>query len=94
MVEGKKAGGVGWKLVERQDPAGGGELRRPDHVELQDVRVAGAGVEPLDVELMPLVGRVRRHPLDHLDARVRRHEPGELPDQDLALGAQRADRER
>jgi len=47
-------------LVERQDPPRRRELRSPDDVELEDGRIAHPGIEPLDVELVPLrrvVGR-------------------------------------
>ena len=63
--------GVGRRpeAIEIENPARRGELRRPDGVELQDVGLAGPRVEPLDVELVPLVGRVRGGPLDHADLR-------------------------
>ena len=93
MAAGKKAVGRRPEAVERQDPAGGGELRRPDRVELEDVGLARPRVEPLHVELMALVGRVGRGPLHDPDVGVLPHESRELAAQDLALGAERAARE-
>ena len=48
--------------VERQNPSGRRKLRHPDDVELQDVWRRHAGVEPLHVELMPLIRGIWRGP--------------------------------
>jgi hypothetical protein len=61
----EEAVGVGAEAVEREDPPGRGELRRPHHVELEDVGLARPRVEPLDVALVPLVGGVRRRAHEH-----------------------------
>ena len=44
--------------VERSDPAGSGKLRGPDDIELQDVRLWSTCVQPLHVELVPLIGGI------------------------------------
>jgi hypothetical protein len=81
---------VGGEAVERQDPAGGAELGGPHHVELEDVGVAGAGVEPLDVELVALVGGVGGAALLDHDVGVGGGEARELRRQHLGLRTQRA----
>jgi hypothetical protein len=81
---------VGGEAVEREYPPGGGELGRPDHVELEHVRVAHPRVEPLDIELVALVGRVGRRALDHTDVRVRAREAHKLAAQHAGLGSDRA----
>jgi hypothetical protein len=43
---------------------------------------------------MLLVGGIRGNPLDHLDARIFRHEARELPDEHPPLGTQGTDGER
>ena len=45
-------------LLERANPISARELGGPDDVELEDVRLGRVGVEPLDVQLVTLVGRV------------------------------------
>ena len=80
--------------VERQNPSGRRELRGPDHVELQHVGIGRAGVEPLHVELMALVGGVGRGLHLHAYGRVQRLEAVELPPNRLAFPAYRAASER
>src|SRR5687767_5811917 len=38
------------ETIEGEDPSGGGEFGRPDHIELQDIRSPHLGIEPLHVE--------------------------------------------
>ncbi len=90
MVAGKNAAVSGSKAVERQNPAGGGELGSPDRVELEDVGIARTGVEPLHVELMALVGGVGGAALLDPDVGMLAHEPRELAPQHLPLGAEHA----
>jgi hypothetical protein len=87
---GEEGGRVRAELIEGKDPSGGGELRGPDGVELEDVRITRAGVQPLDVELVPLIRGVRRVPPFHPDPGMLGIESGELPYQDLGLRSQRA----
>ena len=77
---------VGFEAIQGKDPACRCELRRPDDVELQDVRLAGTGVQPLHVQLVPLIRRVRRTSLHDADLRVLGHESVELPSEHLGLG--------
>src|SRR5919199_1089536 len=63
--------------------SGRGKLRRPDDVQLEHVGIAGPGIEPLHVELMLLVGGVRRDALHHPDTGMGRVEPGQLLGHDL-----------
>src|SRR6185312_15099622 len=91
---GKEGRGIGPETVQREDPACGGEFRRPDHVELKNIGLAGPRVEPLHVELMLLVRRVRSLPLYHSDSRVLCHEPCELLAEYHRLCPQHARRKR
>jgi hypothetical protein len=68
-------------------------LRGPDHVELQHVRLAGPGVEPLHIELVALPGRVRRLAQLDADVGVLLVEAIDLPAQNLRFLANRAGRE-
>ncbi len=83
---------IGAIAIQRQNPAGGGELGRPDDVELQDVGIAGPGVQPLNVKLVTLVGRVRGLASNDAHVRVLGHEAVELKAQQLRLGADGAGR--
>ncbi len=56
-------------VVERQEPSGRGELRRPRHVHVDDVQRIVARQERRRVHVLPEVGGVRA--LDQLDARRR-----------------------
>ena len=78
------------KPVEAGNPPGCRELRRPHDVELQDVGIAHPRVEPLHVELMPLVRRIGRGPQRHVDRWMRSPEAFELPADDLAFPADHA----
>jgi hypothetical protein len=84
---------AGREALEWQDPPGGSELGGPYDVELKDVGLADARVEPLHVELVALGGVVRRALHVDEDVRVERHEARDLPAQELTLGAKRAARE-
>ena len=81
---------VGSKAVERQDPAGRRELCRPDDVELQDIWIRRAGIQPLHVQLMALVGRVGCDAQLDLHTGMALSETHELPAHDLGFGAERA----
>ena len=77
------------KFVDRPNPPGRCKLGRPDHIELQDVRIRRPGVEPLYVELMTLIGGVGR--LSYFDAHaVLGLEPRNLTPDNLAFGAEHA----
>jgi hypothetical protein len=76
--------------LERQDPSGGGELRRPDGVHLENVRVGGPGIEPLHIELVAKVGGIGGGTHLDPDARTLPVEPLELATQDLSFGAEHA----
>jgi hypothetical protein len=86
----KECGGVRLKSVQREDPTGRRELWGPDRIELEDIGVAGAGIEPLDIQLMPLIGGIGRVSADDTDSGVLGVEPLELPVEDLGLGAEGA----
>ena len=75
---------------EREDPSRGGELGGPDHVELEDVRVRTPGDEPLDVELMALIGGVGGGPDLHPDVGMLLLKGFELSAEDVRLGSHRA----
>src|SRR5262245_58310501 len=75
--------------IERSDPARGGEFGRPDHVQLEDVRIGCPAVQPLDVQLKPLSGRTRRRLDVDRYARVRRRESLDLAPEHDSFGAQR-----
>ena len=82
------------ETVERGNPPRGRELRRPDHVELQHIGLADVRVEPLDVELVALVGVVGRGAQLDRDLGMRGAEPLELPARHLAFAAEEAARQR
>ena len=92
MVAGKNESVAGLKRSSGRIHSGGGELRGPDRVELENVGLADVGVEPLHVELMALVGGVRSGPLHDPDIGVLLHESRELAPQDRAFGAECAAR--
>jgi hypothetical protein len=60
---------------------------------LKNVGLRDARIEPLDVELMPLIGRIRRHAKLYVDSRVLAGEPRQLALDDRTFGAERAARE-
>src|SRR5439155_19492227 len=70
-----------------------GDLRRPHRVELQHVGVAGVGVQPLDVELMALVGGVSGLAQLNANIGVLLLEAVELPPEDVRLAPDGAGRE-
>ena len=75
--------------IEIGDPAGRRELGRPHDIQLQDVRIAHPGIEPLDVELMPLVGGVGSGAQRHLDRRMGPRKAVKLPADDVGLAPDR-----
>jgi hypothetical protein len=81
---------VNGKRVEREYPSRPGELSSPDDVKLQDVGLDGAGVEPLNIQLMALVGGIRRDTQLDRDTRVGLAEPVELTPRDGRFGTQPA----
>ncbi len=81
---------VGRESVERQHPAGGGEFRDPDHVELQYVGRFRPCVQPLHIELMALIRGIRRDLQVHADAGMLVGEPRKLTADHVALGTERA----
>jgi hypothetical protein len=89
-----EAGDIRSKTIERKNPSGGSELRRPDDVELQDVRCRRARIQPLDVELMALIGGVRRDAQLHPHVRMPLREPIQLPTNDCGFRPERAAGER
>ena len=91
MVAGKNADVSGANRSSgRIQPAAANSGVQTD-VELEDVGVADPRVEPLHVELVPLVGRVRRVPLDDADLRMLLGEPGELGAQHPRLRSEDTD---
>ena len=76
--------------IEAGNPPGRRELRRPHDVELQDVGIARPRVEPLDIELMPLVRRIGRRPQRHRDRRMRPPEAFELAADDVGFPSDHA----
>ena len=78
--------------IERENPSGGGELRRPDHVELQNVRFRCAGIEPLHVQLVTDIRRIGRGSNVHARVRMKRLKSCELPLNDSCLSSDRARR--
>ena len=76
--------------VEAGNPSRGREFRGPDDVELQDVGIARPGVQPLHVQLMPLVRRVRRGPQRDVNRGVRLAEPIELAPDHFAFAPDEA----
>src|SRR5215203_7104215 len=79
--------------IEWGDPAGSGELGRPDDIELQHVGIAHASVQPLDVELMSEVGCVRGGAQGDSDVWIRLPEPLELAAKNVSLTSDGASRD-
>src|SRR5262249_5913712 len=78
--------------VEAGNPSGGCEFGRPDDIELKDVRVDRSRIEPLHVELVPLIRSIRRWPQLDMNRWVRLLETLELEPNDLAFPADAAER--
>src|SRR4051794_21342681 len=78
------------KLIEREDPTCGSEFGGPDGVELENVGIARAGIEPLHVELVSLIGGIRSIAPDHANVGVLGVESGQLPVQHFRLSAKGA----
>jgi hypothetical protein len=60
----RPTGAPQWRLerkpTEIHDPPRRRKLRRPHHVELQNVRIGRVSIQPLDKELVPLIRGVGR----------------------------------
>jgi hypothetical protein len=78
------------KAIKIQNPSGRGKFGGPHDIELQNVGIGGAGVEPLHIQLMAIVGSIGRRA--HFDAqrRMTRLESRELASKELGLAADRA----
>ena len=73
------------EAVKRQNPSGRRELRCRDGIELQDVRLRGVRIQPLDVQLVLLVGGIGNRLNFNLQVGMLRLERGELMPQHLAF---------
>lgn len=71
------------------DPSRRCELGGPDDVELQHVWNGSVRIEPLDVELMPLIGGVRRDAQFNLDVGMERVESSQLRAHHIRFGPER-----
>jgi hypothetical protein len=89
---GEEVARIRLEALEGEDPSGRREFGGPDHVELQDVRISDTRVEPLDVELVPLIRGVGRGPTLDANPRMLVHEALQLASQQLSLGTHRTSR--
>jgi hypothetical protein len=82
------------KAVEWENPSRGRKLRGPYDIELEDVGITRSRVQPLDVELMPLVRGIGSISAHDSDGRVLRIETSDLSREHLGFGPEGAPRKR
>jgi hypothetical protein len=80
--------------INGKNPSGPRKLGGPDHVELQDVGSRCSGVEPLDVQLMALIGGIGRDAQLDFDAGMTFGKPIDLTSHHRGFGADGAAGER